>query len=331
VVNDVAFSPDGKKLASASADDSVIVWHVEKQVPIGQPLQGHENDVRRVAFSPDGKTLASAGLDKTVILWDIDPKSWLEKACKIAGRNLTLAEWKQYIGDKPYKKTCEQFPNAFAKGLVQEGEKLAKSGKVEDAVAKFKEALVLDSSLTFDPETKAQQIFVPALVQQGQKLAKDGKIKAAVVKFKEALALDSSLAFEPETKAKQLVNVREIQGLAGKCLDVKAANPDNGTPIILWTCHGGDNQQWKITPAGEIRGLANKCLDVSGANSADGASITLWTCHGGDNQQWKITSAGEIRGIANKCLDVYGANSTDGTPIILWTCHGRYNQKWTFR
>jgi WD40 repeat protein len=285
VVHDVVFSPDGKKLASASADDSVIVWDVEKQAPIGQPLQGHENDVLSVAFSPDGQTLASASLDNTVILWDMDLQSWLEKACRIAGRNLTLDEWKQYLGDKPFEKTCEQFPSAFAKNLVQEGEKLAKEGKVEEAVAKFKEALALDSSLTFDPETKA----------------------------------------------KQLVNVGEIQGLAGKCLDVKGANPDNGIPIILWTCDGGDNQQWKITSTGEIRGPANKCLDVSGANSANGASIILWPCNGSANQQWKITSTGEIRGLANKCLEVSGANFTDGTPILLWTCQGGDNQKWTFR
>lgn len=37
-----------------------------------------------------------------------------------------------------------------------------------------------------------------------------------------------------------------IRGLAGKCLDVAGANPANGTPIILWDCHGEANQRWTL-------------------------------------------------------------------------------------
>ena len=49
--------------------------------------------------------------DKTIILWDVDLDSWRERACQIAGRNLTRAEWGQYLGDEPYRKTCEQWPS----------------------------------------------------------------------------------------------------------------------------------------------------------------------------------------------------------------------------
>ena len=67
----VAFSPDGKTLASASADDTVRLWNVATRRPIGAPLRGHTNDVRSVAFSPDGKTLASGSADDTVRLWNV--------------------------------------------------------------------------------------------------------------------------------------------------------------------------------------------------------------------------------------------------------------------
>src|SRR5262249_53731649 len=68
-VNSVVFSPDGKRLASASRDKTVKVWDAQT----GQELltfKGHSGPVRRVAFSPDGKRLASSGPDGTVKVWD---------------------------------------------------------------------------------------------------------------------------------------------------------------------------------------------------------------------------------------------------------------------
>ncbi|HEU5160615.1 MAG TPA: AAA family ATPase [Streptosporangiaceae bacterium] len=77
-VEAVAWSPDGRTLATGSADSSVVLWDVSdrgRPGRLGGRLTGHTDEVEAVAWSPDGRTLATGGADGSVFLWDAsDPR-----------------------------------------------------------------------------------------------------------------------------------------------------------------------------------------------------------------------------------------------------------------
>ncbi|MDY7078288.1 MAG: hypothetical protein SXV54_15335 [Chloroflexota bacterium] len=113
-IRSVAISPSGRWLLTGSEDGTARLWDLTRDNPAEGSivLPGHEGPVWRVGFSGDDLWIATGGQDGTVRLWTpVQLDAAIQLACDIAGRNLTSEEWKQYLGDAEYHRTCPDLPS----------------------------------------------------------------------------------------------------------------------------------------------------------------------------------------------------------------------------
>eukprot|EP00727_Mastigamoeba_balamuthi_P010616 m51a1_g6177 putative carbohydrate binding module (142) ;mRNA; r:27626-28171 len=112
-------------------------------------------------------------------------------------------------------------------------------------------------------------------------------------------------------------------------LDIEGGNSNNGTKLIVWEFHGGENQQFKFDEHGFIKSRrSGLVMDVEGG-VGQGRKIIQYQKHGGENQRWRLTQAGTIQlECAELVMDVEGGNVNPGTHVIAWPPHGGPNQRW---
>ena len=114
-VSVLALSPDGQWVASGEGylmfgvrPATVRVWEVATGQEIARMTHGE--GVAAVTFSPDGQWVASGSNDRTARVWLWKPEDLIAEACSRLTRNLTLEEWRTYLGDEPYRRTCPNLP-----------------------------------------------------------------------------------------------------------------------------------------------------------------------------------------------------------------------------
>lgn len=176
-----------------------------------------------------------------------------------------------------------------------------------------------------------QKWRVPATGVTGVVRAPDGRCLEASGAGNDGDPINTSPCNGAANQKWTYASTGDLRGINGKCVDVGGANTANGTRLVLYTCHGGGNQNWGF--AGPTTGPAvsqhsGKCMDVDGA----AYFVQIWGCHGGVNQQWTVPAtgvAGEVRGSGDRCLDTSGTGN-DGDQIITSPCNGASKQQWTY-
>jgi WD40 repeat protein len=108
-VQTVAFSPDGKLLATGEGDGTVRAWNPVTGHPVGAPIQtgsGPADALDAMAFSPDGKQLAGGSPDGVVRLWQVSLFTHTyTQLCADVGLP-TPREWNDYASGETLPKVC---------------------------------------------------------------------------------------------------------------------------------------------------------------------------------------------------------------------------------
>ncbi len=94
-------------LASAGKDNMLILWNDETSQQLNGALPQATETILSIAFANDGLYLLTGSQDGALAFWDIDPQSWIDRLCKLAGRNLSPTEWAQFFPGEEYRETCK--------------------------------------------------------------------------------------------------------------------------------------------------------------------------------------------------------------------------------
>ena len=104
----MSFSSDGQWLATGGKDNTARIGKVSSGREAAR--LDHPNVVNRVGFSPDSRRLATSCEDFQVRLWHWRTADLVAVACGRLPRNLTREEWREYLGEEPYRGTCPNLP-----------------------------------------------------------------------------------------------------------------------------------------------------------------------------------------------------------------------------
>jgi WD40 repeat protein len=105
-VTSIAFDPAGQRFATTGQDGTVKLWSSSTLQQEGTALNTQPGAATTAAFEPGEKRLLVVDDHGNGFTWSTSLAAWERRACTVAGRNLTRAEWTRYLPGQPYTRVC---------------------------------------------------------------------------------------------------------------------------------------------------------------------------------------------------------------------------------